>query len=120
MAIDITAYLMLEKDSSADFISGRNFTHILQLDEGHDRPVWEWVKFDSKRLPKAGLVPNSPQSILLDGLGLLSAHLGGEVTVESGLPGFRVSVVLFDDSILRAQIAQLKDLNIQLNVLSAE
>lgn len=111
---------MLEKDSLADFISGRNVTHILQLDEGHDRPVWEWVKFDSKRLPKAGLVPNSPQSILLDGLRLLSAHLGSEVTVESGLPGFRVSVVAFDGSSLQSQIPQLKGLNIQLNVMRAE
>lgn len=120
MAIDITAYLMLEKDSSAEFIGGRNITHILQLDEGHDRPVWKWVKFGSKGLPKTVLVPKSPQSILVDGLHMLAEHLGSDVRVESGLQGFRVSAIIFEDSSAKPQISKLRDLNIQLNVLSAE
>lgn len=120
MAIDITAYLMLEKDSSAEFIGGRNITHILQLDEGHDRPVWQWVKFGSKRLPKTSLVPNSPQSILVDGLHMLAEHLGSDVRVESGLQGFRVSAIVFDDSSAKPQISKLRDLNIKLTLMKPE
>ena len=120
MAINITAYVMLEKDSSAEFIGGRNVTHIIQLDEGHNRPVWQWVKFGSKRLPKTGLVPNSPQTILVDGLHMLAEHLGSDVRVESGLPGFKVSAIIFDDSSAKSKISQLRDLNIKLTFMKVE
>ncbi|MFM2031002.1 MAG: hypothetical protein RI927_622, partial [Actinomycetota bacterium] len=51
------------------FIFNRNIEYILSLDEGHDRPCWEWVKKGrTTRFPSRAWVPEMPSTILRDGL----------------------------------------------------
>lgn len=69
MATEITGYLMFSKSSSDSFILNRNIEYIVSLDEGHDRPCWEWVKKgNSKRYPSKAWVPEMPTTVLRDGL----------------------------------------------------
>jgi hypothetical protein len=69
LATEITGYLMISKSSSDSFIFNRNIDYILSLDEGHDRPCWEWVKkVNSKRNSSKAWVPEMPTTILRDGL----------------------------------------------------
>jgi hypothetical protein len=77
MATDITAYLLVDKNNSRGTIPDQNIHYILQLDEGHDRPVWTWVKnLDQDRDPKtiSPLVPEMPETMLQDGLLLMIAE----------------------------------------------
>jgi hypothetical protein len=77
MATDITAFLLVDKNNSRGTIPDQNIQYILQLDEGHDRPVWTWVKnLDQDRDPKtiSPLVPEMPETILQDGLLLMIAE----------------------------------------------
>ncbi len=77
MATDITAFLLVEKNNSRGTIPDQNIHYILQLDEGHDRPVWTWVKnLDQDRDPKtiSPLVPEMPETMLQDGLLLMIAE----------------------------------------------
>jgi hypothetical protein len=74
MATDITAFLLVDKNNSRGTIPDQSIHYILQLDEGHDRPVWTWVKnLDQDRNPKtiSPLVPEMPETILQDGLLLM-------------------------------------------------
>lgn len=69
MSIEITGYLMISKSSSDSFIFNRNIKYILSLDEGHDRPCWEWVKNGNpKRYSSKAWVPEMPTTIMRDGL----------------------------------------------------
>lgn len=69
MATEITGYLMFSKTSPDSFIFNRNIEYILSLDEGHDRPCWEWVKKGrTTRFPSRAWVPETPSTILRDGL----------------------------------------------------
>jgi hypothetical protein len=77
VATDITAFLLVEKNNSRGTIPDQNIHYILQLDEGHDRPVWTWVKnLDQDRDPKtiSPLVPEMPETMLQDGLLLMIAE----------------------------------------------
>ena len=63
MATDITAFLLVDKNNSKGTIPDQNIHYILQLDEGHGRPVWTWVKnLDQDRDSKliSPLVPEMP------------------------------------------------------------
>lgn len=69
MATEITGYLMFSKTTPDSFIFNRNIEYILSLDEGHDRPCWEWVKKGrTTRFPSRAWVPEMPSTILRDGL----------------------------------------------------
>ena len=69
MATEITGYLMFSKSNSESFIFNRNIEFILSLDEGHDRPCWEWVKNGRlRKFSSRAWVPERPSTILRDGL----------------------------------------------------
>lgn len=69
MATEITGYLMFSKTSPDSLVFNRNIEYILSLDEGHDRPCWEWVKKGrTTRFPSRAWVPEMPSTILRDGL----------------------------------------------------
>lgn len=70
MAIEITGYLMLEREDAKSLSPNRVIEHIISLDEGHDRPVWQWVKSPAAG-KKSAWVPENPETILLDGLLML-------------------------------------------------
>ena len=72
MAVEITGYLMLEEENVRSLLSNRTINYIISLDEGHDRPVWEWVK-TPVRGKKSAWVPEKPDTILLDGLLMMIA-----------------------------------------------
>jgi hypothetical protein len=77
MATDITAFLLVDKNNSRGTIPDQNIHYILQLDEGHDRPVWTWVKnLDQDRDSNtiSPLVPEMPETMLHDGLLLMIAE----------------------------------------------
>lgn len=122
MAIDITGYLLLEKGSSREFIGGRNITHILQLDEGHDRPVWEWLKARDAQPGTKGHVPSTVERILVEGVEYLCG-LGISKPTDSGagiknaLEGYLLTVVIFSDSTLATQLSQLDSVGVAYKVL---
>lgn len=90
MAIEITSFLFLElkKDS---FMGTRSVSHIISLDEGHSRPVWEWVQNDNlgSRSSKSAWVPAMPETILEDGLLMLIADGLGEPSLAATADGLR-------------------------------
>ena len=43
MSKQITGFLVLENSHSGSFIPKNDVQFILGLNEGHDRPVWEWM-----------------------------------------------------------------------------
>jgi hypothetical protein len=68
---------MLERKSAGDFIANRRIDHIIELDEGHDRPCWIWVK-NGRATPLRGRsgcwIPESVETMLLDGLMMIVAE----------------------------------------------
>lgn len=125
MATDITGYLLLEKDSSPDFIGGRDITHIVQLDEGHDRPVWQWVKLNSERLPRQANVPSGVDDILLEGIRFLAAkgkpiEFDHDTAIHRVLQNQTLTVVVFEDSSLIAQLPMLVRLGLNYRVLKQD
>lgn len=99
MAVEITGYLMLEKESMETLVPNRTIEYIISLDEGHDRPVWQWVKSPSSG-KKSAWVPEKPETILLDGLLML---------ISDGLQDFGLKAQI--DPIRRGSNA-LVDLNV--------
>ena len=75
MAKEITGFLILEKTNPESFIPKNDVQFILGLNEGHDRPVWEWMLngANSSTHKVSSLVPEKQETILLDGLLLLIA-----------------------------------------------
>ena len=121
MAIDVTAYVLLEKDTKDQFIGGRDVVSIIELDEGHDRPVWQVRKAPEKSALSNTLVPSAPDNILFEGVEfLVECALGAEFTprdlINSGLEGYAVHIVLFDDSSCAEQVSRLIGLGIKVFV----
>jgi hypothetical protein len=75
MPIDITTFIMLEKTTGNGWPGGRNITHIISLDEGHDRAYWRWVKHPklSRFNASSVWIPEAPETALRDGLLMLIA-----------------------------------------------
>lgn len=122
MAVDITGYLLLEKDSSGDFIGGRNISHIIQLDEGHDRSVWEWIKAGDQKPMTKGHVPSVTDRILLEGVEFLatfgqSSEIVSDAALKAALDGYLLTVVFFADSSLAKQLSQLDSMGLAYKVL---
>jgi hypothetical protein len=122
LATEITGYILLAKTAEGSFIFNREIDHIVALDEGHDRPVWSWIKSGSKRVPKQTLVPSSVDQILNEGLLMLvDGAFGTEsstlANVSALLDGYIVNVVLFERSTLSTQLEALATLGINHKVL---
>jgi hypothetical protein len=75
MSKEITGFLILENRNSGSFIPKNDVQFILGLNEGHDRPVWEWMlNCDTRSFGrKSTLVPEAQETVILDGLVLLIA-----------------------------------------------
>lgn len=75
MPTDITSFLMLEDKKTNGWGGGRSITHIVSLDEGHDRAYWQWVKHPhlSRFNASSVWIPEAPQTALRDGLLMLIA-----------------------------------------------
>ena len=121
MAIDITGYVLLEKDTKDQFIGGRDVISILELDEGHDRPVWQVRKAPEQSSLSKTLVPSKPEFILFEGVEFLVASALGPKfkarhLIEAGLEGYAVHIVLFEDSSCVEQVTSLSELGIKVFV----
>ena len=79
---------MLESIQANGFGGGRDITHIIALDEGHDRFYWEWVKHPQMR--KFGTssvwIPEAPETALRDGLLMLIADGLGDKSLQALVP----------------------------------
>ncbi len=147
MAVEITGYLMLEKESMATLASNRSISYIISLDEGHDRPVWQWVE-TPVRGKKSAWVPEKPDTILLDGLlmlitdGLTNPNLKSQIdsirrssnslvdlntnhlginlrpAIGEALEGFKVCVVALPGSSLLSLTEDLSRLGLDYRLLS--
>ena len=74
MPTDITTYIHLESQA-AGMAGGRQVDHSIRLDEGFDRPYWEWVQNKPVRAFLGSVwVPEKPETLLLDGLLMLAAE----------------------------------------------
>ena len=121
MAIDVTAYVLLEKDTKDQFIGGREVISILELDEGHDRPVWQVRKAPEQSSLSRTLVPSKPENILFEGVEFLVASAVGptfnaRALIDAGLEGFAVHIILFEDSSCDEQVSRLIGLGIKVFV----
>ena len=121
MAIDVTAYVLLEKDTKDQFIGGREVMSILELDEGHDRPVWQVRKAREKSALSKTLIPSKPENILFEGVEFLVAcalgpKFNAKDLIDAGLKGYSLHLVLFDDSSCVEQVRSLSELGIKVFV----
>ncbi len=146
MAVEITGYLMLEKESTETLSSNRIVSYIISLDEGHDRPVWQWVK-TPVRAKKSAWVPEMPGTILLDGLLMIitdgledpnlksqidpirrgssalvdlnSNHLGADLRpfISEALSGYKVCVVALPGSSLLKLSDELQTIGLKYRLL---
>ncbi len=65
---------MLAKKPEPGATFSREINHIVALDEGHSRPVWQWAQAKQTKFKALNrVVPNRPASILLDGVLMLIA-----------------------------------------------
>lgn len=150
MSKEITGFLILENKNTDSFIPTNDVQFILGLNEGHDRPVWEWMLNGSKRAVgrSSALVPEKPETVLVDGLMLLIADglkdpsLTAKIDqyrssatslidlnlntvlvdlragVASALEGYIVNIVILPGSHLRNNISEFSKLGIEHRVLS--
>lgn len=121
MAIEITAYLFLQSDSSKAFIATREIDFVAELGEGFSRPVWNMIK-SRKRVNKS-LVPNSVPTILLDGVNFLlesatGQELGSPEAIAAAMDGRRFILMAFGDSTTLNQVEQLKAQGIDIVLMS--
>jgi hypothetical protein len=88
MPIEITSFLMLEDKKYNGWAGGRNITHIISLDEGHDRAYWQWVKHPklAKFKPSSVWIPEAPETALRDGLLMLIADGLEDVSLQALIP----------------------------------
>ena len=68
MPVEITTYLAATPKSGESL----KVDYLLELDEGHDRPVWQWLQPTGRNL-----VPSQIDQILFEGLGLLAEKVSG-------------------------------------------
>ena len=150
MAKEITGFIILEKTNPESFIPKNDVQFILSLNEGHDRPIWEWMLNGANRDATKGssLVPEKPETILLDGvllliadglkdpslLAMINQYRSGssslidlnlfEVSVElraglaSALEGYIVNIVILPGSHLANNISDFSKLGIEHRILS--
>lgn len=66
---------MLESNRARGFSSSQSINYIIRLDEGHSRPCWEWVKHPKNAHGRrfSALVPQMPDTMLIDALSILAA-----------------------------------------------
>lgn len=89
MPIDVTAFLVIEKKQLVANSGTREIVGVISLNEGHDRPVWEWIKYPGGNGPCTRWIPSEPKTILVDGLlmfateGLRTLELIDEVQTSS-------------------------------------
>jgi hypothetical protein len=71
---EITSYIMLETKNDS-FLPGRQVDLVIRLDEGHDRPFWQWVTLDGRSAvaQHSVWIPQKPETILQDALIMLIA-----------------------------------------------
>lgn len=93
MATEITGYLMLERTEMTTLSSNRTIDYIVSLDEGHDRPVWQWVKNPISG-SKSAWVPEKPDFILIDGLLMIIADGLQEPSLKTKSTTFAPAVTL--------------------------
>jgi hypothetical protein len=102
MPIEVTTYLSAtassEETSALDYL--------LELNEGHHSPVWQWVL-----PPGEKLVPSAAEQVLFEGLAMLAEKVSGQkantaAEINTGLAGWNIAVTadqasialsLFDD-----------------------
>jgi hypothetical protein len=77
MPIEITNYITIDKISNnKGFYPGSNLECLIELNEGHSRPVWTVIK-DNRNIgtKTSRLIPESPNSMLLDALLLVGSEV---------------------------------------------
>lgn len=90
MSVEITGYIILSVEPSEAFVPSRTIDYIISLDEGHSRPVWQWVKSPHSG-KKSAWVPESPNTILADGLLMLISDGLRDVTLRAEIDAMRKS-----------------------------
>lgn len=110
MAKEITGFLILEKNNTESFIPTNDVQCILGLNEGHDRPVWQWMLNGSKRNVgrDSALVPEKPDTILMDGLLLLIADGLQDPSLIAKIDQYRSSATSLIDLNLNAVVGDLR------------
>ena len=104
MAVEITGYLMLEKETMETLVPNRTIEYIISLDEGHDRPVWQWVKSPNPG-KKSAWVPEKPETVLMDGFFMLIADGLQDFGWKSKIDAIRMgSNALVDLNVNRLEI----------------
>jgi hypothetical protein len=90
--------------------------YFLELDEGHDRPVWQWLQPAGQKL-----VPSSVDQILFEGIGMLAQQISGKpantaAAINAALADWIVGITATSESIAPKLFAALKDQGLDITV----
>lgn len=95
MPVEITTYIAATPKAQESL----TVDYLLELDEGHDRPVWQWLQPTGKNL-----VPSRIEQILFEGLGMLAEKVSGKPAetaeaINAALEDWIVGLTATDQSI---------------------
>lgn len=112
MPVEITTYLAATPKSGESL----KVDYLLELDEGHDRPVWQWLQPTGRNL-----VPSQIDLILFEGLGLLAEKVSGNPAetaeqINAALADWIVGVTATSESIVPKLFDSLKTQGIDLTI----
>lgn len=112
MPVEITTYIAATRKSGESLA----VEYLLELDEGHDRPVWQWLKPTGRKL-----VPSRVEQILFQGIGLLAEKVSGKpantaADINQALADWIVGITATKDSIAPKLLNSLEDQGIKLTI----
>lgn len=112
MPVEITTYIAATPKSG----ESPTVDYLLELDEGHDRPVWQWLQPAGRKL-----VPSRVEQILFEGLGLLAEQISGKPAqsaeeINSALADWIVGVTATQESSVPKLFDSLAEQGIDLTI----
>lgn len=112
MPVEVTTYITALSKSE----NSASPHYLIELDEGHDRPVWQWLE------PRgSNLVPSDVDHIIFDGLRILAEKVSGKpaqsaVDINAALADWIVCVTAKGSSIAPKLYDALADQGINLTI----
>jgi hypothetical protein len=112
MPVEVTTYITALSKSEGS----ASPHYLIELDEGHDRPVWQWLEPEGRNL-----VPSDVDHILFDGLRIMAQKVSGKpaqtaAEINAALADWIISVTAKGSSIAPKLFDSLTEQGIYLTI----